>query len=162
MYGDFTVINGINLTIAVVGLAVALAATAVGVLNHGRLIDQDKVKLRVVPHCALSEEMPDREFLALTITNLSVFPITLKEVGILFDERKQRAISVHAVASDGGPVTRRMDPRTSVGICFPPEFLRDPRFQTAECAYATTDCGETVESIGPALKEMVAEAQRPN
>jgi hypothetical protein len=149
-----------TLVIAVLGAVTGVIGTVLSIGSLRREIDRDRVKLKVTVSWGLSMASPDVSFLGVHVTNLSTFPVTLREVGLLFDHDRQRAIHFDALTGRGERLPQRMDPRTSLTIRFPPDFLLDRRLKTARCAYVWTDCGHSFESKGDDIPKMVAGAQR--
>lgn len=135
-----------------VTLVIASVGAVLGVLNTWRAFDRDRPKLRVRPKQAIPVgAVPDpRTRLCLDITNLSNFPLTVSEVGVLYRGTKARGAVPSPVVFDGGSFPRRLEPRTSFTVYFHPDaFAHIPH--RARCAYATTDCGLTFKGRGPAL-----------
>lgn len=151
--------NQITLVVAIIGAITGVVGTGLAIWSLYRQVDQDRVKLRVGAMWGLAGHSPDSPFLTISVTNLSKFPVTLREAGLLIDSDKRRAIHPDAQTGDGRRLPIRMEPRTSLSLYFPPGFLKDPRFATARCAYASTDCGETIEAAADVIPKMVAEAQ---
>lgn len=151
--------EGITLSVAIVGALTGIAGLGLALWALRRQIDDDNVRLRVVATWAMhAGPRPRESFLAVSVTNLSKFPVTLDEVGLLIDGGL-RAISPDAVTNTGGQLPVRMESRTSVSILFPPEFMRNPEFRTARCAYALTACCVRVESPAGIIPQMIETAQ---
>jgi hypothetical protein len=74
--------DGVTLSIAAVG-------AVLGIINTRQAMDQQRVKLRVVPKWVLfpMEEPPNDEAGCVEVVNLSAFPVTLQEVGFTLRER---------------------------------------------------------------------------
>lgn len=150
MIDNFTIIDGVTLSIAVLG-------AVLGVLNTWRNIDRDRVKLQVIPKQAIPVgNMPDkRTRLCIDVTNFSTFPLTITEVGVLYFGTKERGAIFNPIIIDGGGFPRKLEPRTSFSAYLHPEALERVNGKRVKCAYAKTDCGVTVKGSSPALKQMV-------
>jgi len=147
MEETFTWINAVTLSIATLG-------AVLGVMNTWRTFDRDKVKLKVTPKRSYPvESMAEfQEHLCIEITNLSTFPLTIVEVGILYHGTSNRAAVINPLVFDGGVFPRKLEPRTSVTAHISPEIFDMSRQFSIKCAYATTDCGVTITGKSPALK----------
>lgn len=152
MDNNFTIVDGITLSIAVLG-------AGLGVINTLRLIYRDRVKLKVVPKRAIPVgKMIDKRIrLCIDVTNLSTFPLTITEVGVLYHGTDKRGVVVNPVIRDGGGFPRKLEPRTSLTTYMRPEALEQTDGHLVKLAYASTDCGVLVKGNSPALKQMVRE-----
>jgi len=148
-------------TISAITLAIAVLGAVLGVINTWKSIDRDKVKLRVVPKHAIPVGMPDdRDRLCIDVTNLSTFPVTISEVGILFKGTEEKGALIQPIIYDGGPFPRRLDARSSFTVYFSPEATLKEAFRVTRCAYARTDCGVQATGTSGALKQMVRDARK--
>jgi hypothetical protein len=136
-------------------LAIALLGAVLGVINTWRAIDASRVKLKVVPGHAIpvGGANPSLDFY-IAVTNLSTFPVTIKEVGILYRGTDKRAVFVNPFLADGGPWPRRLEPRSSISVYGQrPDLMRG---HPISCGYAETDCGVRKCGTSPALKQIAA------
>ena len=149
----------ITLAVAIIGAVTGITGIALAYWSIKRQVDNERVNLRIGTSWGMSSLDPRVLFFVISVTNLSKFPVTLREVGLLTDQKRQRAIHPHAQLSIGERLPLRMEPRTSISVHFPPDFLLSDAITSVDCAYASTDCGETVESTGNDVKQMVASTQ---
>jgi hypothetical protein len=149
-----TVMNIITLVIAIYGAALST-------FNIWRSLDKDRVKLKVIPKTTQSMGLGQSMIktssltvyvnsqLCIDIVNLSSFPVTISEVGLLYRGSKTRGTLARPIIHDGGSFPRRLEPRSSFTVFFEYGVPKsDPLFLNAKCAYAKTDCGITVKSKG--------------
>lgn len=153
----------ITLTVAIIGAVTGITGIGLSVWSLYRQIDQDRVKLRVgvswTIEIANISESSGPPCLAISVTNISKFPITLSEVGLLLADNETRLISPEASTIRGETLPIRMESRTATTLVFPFEFMLNPKLRSARCGYASTDCGERIESKPGIIPKMVAEAQ---
>lgn len=135
--------------ISSVSLALGSVGAVLGVVNTWNLLDRQRVKLVVRP--ALSFLVPSAEpILTVEVLNLSVFPITVSEIGFRL-KNGQKGIAPGNMLN-GRPLPQRLEPRESVTAFFSlKEF--DPR--QIRIAFASTTCGESAEGTSPALEQMI-------
>lgn len=152
MADNFTIVDGVTLSIAVLG-------AVLGILNTWRAIDRDRVKLKVMPKQAIpvGNMIDQRIRLCIDVTNFSTYPLTITEVGVLYHGTDRRGAVVNPIIIDGGVFPRKLEPRTSFTAYLHPEALERSNGHLVKCAYAKTDCGVLVNGNSPALKQMVRE-----
>lgn len=137
---------------------VAALGAVLGVLNTWKAIDRDRPKLRVVPKHAIPLGGADpRLRMSIEIINLSTFPMTVDEVGVLYRGTNKRAPVLQPVLNDGGAWPRRLEPRSAVTAYLDPDWIQYR--QKIRCAYAMTACGLTFEGRSPALEQIAAQPQ---
>lgn len=139
--------------IQVITLVIAVIGALLGIINTRHLLDQSKVKLKVLPKRAIPVGATDpRINFCIEITNLSAFPLTISEAGVMFAGSELRASLTNPLFSDNSNWPKRLDPRTSVTVyCVTPE---PPPGSMIECAYAMTQCGEVVKGSSKALEQI--------
>lgn len=136
-------------------LAFAFLGAVLGVVNTWHGLDKSRVKLKVRPAQAIPYGGADpRIELSIEITNLSSFAVTLKEVGVFFQNKKSRGVFNNPVLLDGGAWPRRLEPRSSVTIYGRKTSHSDGYVR---CAYAKTECGVTRTGSSPALRQLARE-----
>jgi hypothetical protein len=141
-------------------LAIALLGAILGIINTFLSVDRTRVKIRVTPKMSIPVGPADnRKRLAIEILNLSAFPVTISQVGILFRGTKDRGDIVEPIISDGGSFPRRLDSRASFTARTNPEVILENNFADVYCVYAETDCGVLKKGKSPALKQLVSEAK---
>lgn len=138
-----------------VTFGIALLGAVLGVINTWRNIDRDRVKLVVkpahaIPVGAMEHTHPHIEF-SIEVVNLSVFPITVSEVGFLHRGMHSRAAVMQPVTLDGPTTPRKLEPRESASFYMAKPEPRDDH--PLKCAYAKTSCGRTFTGKSPALMQ---------
>ena len=150
MSESFTLINGITLSIAVLG-------AVLGILNTWRNINRDRVKLRVVPKqtFGVGGLVQQKVSLCIEVTNFSTFPLTIREVGVLYHNTTVRGASINPIIYDGGEFPRKLESRTSMSAYLQAEILQKRDGHSVKCVYAITDCGVMIKGNSPALKHLI-------
>lgn len=150
MEEPFTFIDGITLSIAVLG-------ATLGLMNTWRNFDRDRVKLQVIPKHAVPvgaiAHQPIQ--LCIDVTNFSTFPLTITEVGVLYHSTSKRGAVINPIIIDGGPFPRKLEPRTSFTAYLAEEAISDMDDYSVRCVYAQTDCGVMVTGNSPALQQLI-------
>jgi hypothetical protein len=147
---------GANVTIIeAITLAIAILGAVLGLINTWHALDRSRVKLKVLPAHAIPVGGADpRLKFCIGVTNLSAFPVTIKEVGVLYKGTDSRGVFVEPFLLDRGDWPRRLEPRSSVTVYGQtPDSTSDRRIR---CAYATTECGHTKKGNSPALRQIAA------
>jgi hypothetical protein len=148
-----SVVEGVSLCLGVLG-------TVLGVINTLHALGRDKVRLRVVPKAAYPIGMPgSREpRLCIEVTNMSWFPVTINEIGVLYHGSDARGSLAPPILMDGGSFPRRLESRSSFTAYAAPGALQDRGAPPIRCAFAKTDCGTIVEGDSPAFQKLVLDA----
>lgn len=136
---------------------IALVGAILGVINTWKAIDRDRPKLRVTFKHAIPVGGADpRIRYCIEVLNLSAFPLTITEVGVLLRGTKARGAVTQPLLFDGGSWPRRLEPRTSVT-----GYLREDAFRHEQhpirCAYAKTDCDLIVKGKSAAMRQVAGE-----
>ena len=141
-------------------LAIAILGAVLGIINTWRAIDRDRVRLRVVPQHAIpvGPGMDKRVRMCIEVTNLSTFPLTIAEVGVLFRGTEKRGVVVQPIILDAGQFPRRSEARTAFSAYLSPDAFLSHGAAQIRCAYAKTACGVVAKGDSPALRQMVEEA----
>lgn len=136
-----------------VTLAIAVLGAVLGVINTWNTISNRRVRLRVRPLWAVTAT---GQFVGIEVTNLSTFPVTVSDVGMLYrrpwSQAPERAAITAPEFSDGDHWPRKLDPREQVTAYIHPAHL--PRGRNFWGAYARTICGEIAYGRSPALKQL--------
>lgn len=136
--------------------AIAVLGAILGVMNTWRAMNDARVKLRVQPAHAIAPGSQGVNF-SIQVTNLSRFPLTIREVGLTLDGRSirsgGRAAIPDPVILDGGPWPRRLDARDAVSVYFDVGQLRGVQGRVGR-AYARTACDEVAYGSSPALRQV--------
>lgn len=150
MEDSFTLIDGITLSIALLG-------AVLGLMNTWRNFDRDRVKLQVIPKQAIAVGAMEHQSIqfCIDVTNFSTFPLTITEVGVLYYGTSSRGAFVEPIIIDGGSFPRKLQPRTSFSAYFKQGVLLDREGHSVRCVYAKTDCGVTVTGNSPALRQLI-------
>ena len=155
-----TATESITLGIAILGAVTGTIGIGLGIWSLYRELDRDRVKLKVVPNMAIPVGgRHSGYFLAVDVTNLSAFAVSIAQVSFRIRDSNETGISFEAITADGGPVQRRMEPRTSMSVLFPHELITDPTFGRVRCVFVKTACGQEFEGTSGALEQMAKEAQ---
>ena|SRR6266446_6907678 len=129
--------------LAIIGAVAGVAGTIVAGLAYLHSVMLEKVHLRVGTGWA-TDAMATRAY--ISVTNLSAFPVTIREVGFISRDENKRFIMPGMF---GTVLPARMEPRTSKSFYFDPTFQVSEANQEAHAAYAQTDCGERRFAKGP-------------
>jgi len=149
MVTTFSVAEAVTLSVAVLG-------AVLGIINTWQNLDRSRLKLRVVPKHAIPVGGADRRLtFCIEVTNLSMFPLTICDVGVFYRGTEHRGCIIQPILLDGGPWPRRLESRSSVTVyCGKPTSIAGQRIR---CAYAKTECGHTQTGSSPALKQIAKE-----
>lgn len=137
-----------------VTFAIAVLGAVLGVINTWVGLSKERVKLIVTPkHAIPVGGAPEELEFCIEVVNLSAFPITISEIGILYRGTKKRSIILHPVTSDGGPFPRRLEPRSGVSLYSkrPPLVVEGNKMK---CVFAKTDCGVVSRGNSPAFRQI--------
>jgi hypothetical protein len=147
---DVTVTQAVTQAIT---LSLAVLGAVLGVINTWHGLDKSRPKLRVRPaHAIPVGAAPKSLTFCIEVTNLSAFPLTVCDVGVLYRGTAERGAVVSPVLIDGGSWPRRLESRASVTVYFQrPESHPAGRIK---CAYAKTECGVMQTGTSPALKQI--------
>lgn len=75
-------------TVQAITFAIALLGAVLGLINTWHSLDKSRVKLKVVPAHAIPVGGADPWLqFCIEVTNLSTFPVTVHEVGVLSSRR---------------------------------------------------------------------------
>ncbi len=139
-------------------LALAVLGAVLGVMNTWNAMSQRRLRLKVRPSHAVAIGTGANAF-CIEVVNLSTFPVTIAEVGLLFGsslfqgERPERMVVTSPIIIDGGSWPRRLEARQSVSVYFDPRTIGHPHKPLGK-AYALTACGELVSGDSPALAQL--------
>lgn len=159
-----------------VTLGTAITGAILGIINTYNRYSDKRLRLRVVPMIGIMrgsrailttdrdvsrvqqlfrESIPHR--LCIRVTNLSIFPVTIAEVGIGRLEEARSSFYDPEITPPGRKMPARLEPRESItayaAIGDTPcgESMRPP------VAYARTDCGHVRYGKSPVLTQYVME-----
>jgi hypothetical protein len=136
-------------------LAIAAIGAVLGIINTWRAINQNRVRLKVVPaHAIPYGGAPQNIRFCVQVTNLSQVPVTVDDVGFFFHGTKSRA-SISPLFADHGAWPRRLEPRSSFTAYS--ELPRSSKGHQLKCAFARTQCGYTKTGNSPALRSIANE-----
>ncbi len=137
-------------------LAIAAVGAVLGVINTWRALDQNRLKLKVVPAHAIPVGAAPRNIqFCIEITNLSQFAVTIEDAGVLFHGTTARGSIIDPLLPDRGPWPRRLEPRSSVTVYS--ELPSSNGGHGIRCAFARTQCGHTKTGTSPALRRIANE-----
>jgi hypothetical protein len=140
-------------------MAIAAVGAVLGVINTWRAVDQNRVKLKVVPTHAIAvgAANPNIRF-CVQVSNLSQFAVTFDDAGVLYHGTKNRCSIVAPIFTDNEAWPRRLESRTSVSIYSQLPFSSTGR--KIKCAYVRTQCGRTKTGTSPALRQIANAAMQ--
>ena len=137
-------------------ISAAAVGAVLGVMNTWNSLNLRRVRLRVLPAHAIVPNIEQPMF-SIEVTNLSSFPLTVKEVGFTLGgnraDRGSRAVVPMPIVPDGKPWPRRLEARESVSLLLPVSSLYGNRAGMGR-AYVQTACGELRYGSSPALKQV--------
>lgn len=137
----------VNLIIAIIGVLLGLFGTVLSLITTWREFDRDKVKLRVsTSYFVGTGGAQGIHGIAIDVVNLSAFPVTIREVGFLLHNSKQRLVIVTPTTTDGGPYPRILQPRSSVSLLASRDDFSEDQINAFQFVYAKTSCGVTKQS----------------
>lgn len=147
--------ENITLIAAIGGLVFGVVGAVLGVINTWKAFDRDKVRLKVVPLYTLYES--GEQGLAIEVTNLSYFAVTITEVGFTLRGSDERLVFLPPLLTGFRP-PQRMEPRTRFTAYLDAAACHHPGFATVNVACATTACGQRFSGTSPALNQHVRRA----
>lgn len=144
------------LTTAIVGAVCGVAGALLGIINTRHQMQRNKLKLKVMPqHAFPVGGIADAHFnFSIEVINMSEFPVVIADVGFfLVDGCTASLATVQGIESNGA-LPLRLEPRTRYSKCF---WLDNDSIDLSriKCAYARTECGNTVRGTSPALKQWI-------
>jgi hypothetical protein len=145
-----TVLEGITLSIAVLG-------AVLGLLNTWHTLDRTRVKLRVRPKHAIPIGGADpRLTFCIEVTNLSAFAVTVEETGVFYKGTGARGAYTQPILIDGRGWPRRLEARSSVTVYGQPPAPKPGH--PLKCAYARPACGVVRTGTSPAFRQLASGA----
>lgn len=155
----------------------AFVGMVLGLYNLWRARQHDRVRLSVVPKASayrgtdhegrevyihsrnnydLDHPSHPPDSLSVEVVNLSKFPVTVEEVGLMPRWRRNRYALAAPILLDGGAWPRRLEARDSVVVRFDAtKLLGLENIGVVNRAYASTRCGTTKSGRSRALSEFV-------
>ena len=118
---------------------VALLGAGLGVLNYWRVVDREKVRLRVVPQGYFSSS--GESGICVDVVNLSAFPVTVSQVAFDLRGGNQIFIILPTTAYGGKNAPQRLEPRASFTTHFSAGKERCGAFADVTHVFAKTACG---------------------
>lgn len=145
-----------------VTLSIAVLGAALGIINTAHSLNQQRVKLRVVPKWAMFVQNGDfsAEMGCIEVINLSAFPVTLSEIGFTIHgntaRKGNRAAIPMPLTTDRQPFARRLESRQALAGYFELRGLPNG----IEKAYVKTDCDEVFYGLSGAMENIRRNAGR--
>lgn len=155
----------------------AFVGMVLGLYNFWRSRQNDRVRLSVVPKASayrgtdhegrevyihsrdsydLDHPSHPPDSLSVEVVNLSKFPVTIEEVGLMPRWHRTRYALAAPILLDGGTWPRRLEARDNVVVRFDTTKLLDlENIGAVNRAYASTRCGTTMSGRSRALAEFV-------
>lgn len=141
-------------------LGIAVLGAGLGILNTLHAIIDRRTRLRVTPLWAIAG--PGPAGLSIEVVNLSSFPVTIDEMGLTLQRgggNLPRRIRIpDEVIFSGRQGSTRLERGERKTISF---HLNGFQGQTIHDAYALTASGEIVRGTSGALKQFIANGNRP-
>lgn len=132
----------------------AMIGAILGIINIWKSIDRDKIKLKVIPKHAIPVGSADPSIIgSIEVINLSLFTITLSEVGLLLKGRDERLYFINPSFAEGGKLPMRLESKASVTAYFTTSDCAGI-YSRIKCAYAWTASGEKFNGNSPALRQI--------
>jgi hypothetical protein len=162
---DVTTVDLINLVIAVIG-------AVTGSIAIGHQLAQSRVRIRVVPRIvtdrvaggfftsADEEAKPGDQFL-LEVVNLSGFPVTIEQAGLVIHRRRRYVFVGCQIMPGGRSFPCRLEPREGIGCYYPgTNGVPTESMAAAQKAFVKTSCGQVRYGDSAALRSSRSLAQR--
>ncbi len=142
----------VNLTIvtAIVGAVTGSIGAVLGIWNFVQGVSQRRVRLKVVPKLTATKRggflsntrdvLPDG-FACIEVTNLSVFPVTIDEVGFSLVGKDVRSVIIPEPRT---LLPRRLEPREAIDVraTLSAGFPRNAKRAYATTQWKHTQCGD--------------------
>ena len=132
-------------------MGAAVIGAVLGIMNTWNAMNQKKVRLRVLPAYSIMTASGAVGF-SIEVTNLSPFPVTITEVGVMLPGKKRIPI-LDPFFADRGDWPRRLEARSVVTAHFGLHYLLNANQKFGK-AYAHTACGEHRYGSSKALNEV--------
>jgi len=139
---------------AAAGLFFGFVGTILGIINTWRNFLLDRTKIKVVPIWLVGSE-DERAGMSIEITNLSVFPVTISQIGFT-DKRGRHDMPVSEGFIVGrGRLPERMEPRTFIAALASLATCESDGFLKIDRAYADTACGRRFTGTSSHLRKQI-------
>jgi len=135
-------------------LGVALLGASLGILNFWRMMDRDRVHIRVVPRSYFHTN-GGASGVCIEIINLGFIPITISQVGFTVNLKGQ--VFLHRSLIQDLP--KRLEARTSFTAYLATGVEQDERFRSVVRAFAKTECGRRFTGSSIALRSYIKAAR---
>ncbi len=130
-------------------LAIAVYAALISTLNLWRDRQRDNVRILVEPCIAKTRQQRFR--LAVTITNLSGFEVSISELGFSQGRFSKVRTAFHPTKVVGATLPKRLAPRTSTTMFVPIWADQNATYKGVRRVFARTACGTLAEGRNGAL-----------
>jgi hypothetical protein len=138
----------------------AMIGAILGIINIWKFFDRDKIKLKVIPKHAIPVGSADPSIIgSIEVINLSLFTITLSEVGLLLKGMDERLPFINPLLAEGEKLPMRLESKASITAYFTTSDIAD-FYSRIKCAYAWTASGEKFNGNSPALRQISKELIR--
>jgi hypothetical protein len=151
--------GNITLITAIIGATCGLLGAVLGIINTCQQLSNKKVRLKVLPQLAIpcgAISNAGINFM-IEVINLSNFPVTISNVGLLLIDRRQIVLNAHGCYEQPGNLPLRLEPRTSYGIYF--NIDQKTLLAQVKSAYVKTQCGKLITGTSGALKQKIRKAK---
>ena len=146
----------ITLITAIIGAVCSILGAILGVINTWYQISKNKLRLKVTPQHAIPVGVIANSGVnfSLEVLNLSDFPVTITDAGFLLKDGRSATLSTVMGFEQPASLPVKLEPRTTFTKYFDIINSGLP-FASVKCAYAKTQCGETITGNSGALKQIV-------
>lgn len=141
-------------------LVIAVIGATLGITNFIRSLWKDRVRLKVSPivltlleNSTGKDEVVSR--VAITVINLSEFPLTITDVGFITNKyfKNAKISSFDNKILHGGKFPYKLAPRTSLTAYHPNPSLFMDDLDKISGAYAITQCGSEIRGSSKTLQK---------
>lgn len=136
-------------------MALAAIGAALGVLNTWHAYYRDRVRIRVIPG---SYRVGGTDCYGIEVINLSLFPVTIRQVGFTLPERKEW-LPFDPIHTIGCVFPQRMEGLTSF-TAYMPIFYYEAYLGKIERAYAFASHGKWYTGITRSFRRELRAAAR--
>jgi hypothetical protein len=140
-----------------VTFAIAIIGAGLGILNYIRIADRDRLRLRLSIQGYFTQNYTG---MCIEVVNLSAFAVTVSQVGFDVKGGKNIFIMLPTTSLGGGTTPKRLEPRESFTMHFPPGQHECVEFSQVTRAFAKTSCGGRFTATSPYLKSCILSAKQ--
>lgn len=135
---------------AITGVVLGLLGFGLGILNTWHAFERDRVRIKVEPW--VYPTIDGGKCIGISIYNLSLFPITIKDAGFTF-EGNGKNFDISASLNPDNKFPNRMKPFTDFTVRMGP--LKGDRWLKVCTAFADTAHGDRITKMPRRLKKEI-------